>query len=297
MRFGFVLPNNWGLEDPRDVIEVAALAEHMGFDSVWVNHHILNVGYVLDRLDNRPYYDALTTLTYVASLTKTVRLGTSVLVLPYLNPLVLAKSLATLDVLSGGRVTVGVGVGALRPESDALGADYRRRGAYTDESLDVIKALWTQAEPSHEGDFYSFSGVKFSPKPAQRPHPPIWIGGGSKAALRRAARLGDGWHPTDLSPEQMAAGLDYMRARLDSSGRNPSKVALSVRLELDVTGPDDVVGRGPMIGPPERLLESAEAYGRVGVEEMVLSVSTNDVDRIRRVMEAFATDVMPRARG
>ena len=151
MRFGFVLPNNWGLEDPRDVMDIAVLAEQMGFDSVWVNHHLLNVGYVLDRLDDRPYYDALTTLTFVASLTKNVRLGTSVLVLPYLNPLVLAKSVATLDVLSGGRLTMGVGVGALRVESDALGADYHRRGAYTDESLAVMKALWTQPSRAIKG--------------------------------------------------------------------------------------------------------------------------------------------------
>ena len=144
MKFGFVIPNNWGLQDPGDVIDVATKAEQMGFNSVWVNHHVLHAGYVVERLDDRPYYDALTTLTYVAALTKRVRLGTSVLVLPYLNPVVLAKSLATLDVLSGGRLTVGVGVGALPQESDALSADYAHRGAYTDESISVMKALWTQ---------------------------------------------------------------------------------------------------------------------------------------------------------
>ena len=153
------------------------------------------------------------------------------------------------------------------------------------------------AEPSYQGDFYLFSSVKFSPKPSQRPHPPIWIGGGSKAALRRAARLGDGWHPTDLSPEQMAGGVDYLKAQLDLNGRSLSEMALSIRLELEVTGPDDTAGQGPMIGTPERLLESVEAYRRVGVEEIVLSVSTADVDRIRRVVEAFATRVISRARG
>ena len=295
MRFGLVLPNNWGLEDPQDMLDIAVAAEHLGFDSVWVNHHVLNVGYVLDRLDNRPYYDTLTVLTYVAGLTSTVRLGTSVLVVPYLNPLVLAKSLATLDVLSGGRLTVGVGVGALRPESDALGADFRRRGAYTDESLKIMKALWTQEEPSFDGEFHSFSGIKFSPKPAQTPHPPMWVGGNSRAALRRAARLGDGWHPTDLSSEEMSNSVEYLRARLDSVGRGQSEVALSVRLELDVRGPGEAGAPGPMIGTPDRLLRSVERYRDVGVRELVLSVSTAYVGRINRMMEAFASKVMRRA--
>ena len=296
MRFGFVLPNNWGLEDPQDVLDVAVTAEQMGFDSVWVNHHVLNVGYVLDRLDNRPYYDTLTVLTYVAARTKTVRLGTSVLVLPYLNPLALAKSLATLDVLSGGRLTVGVGVGALKQESDALGADFNRRGAYTDESLRIMKALWTQPDPSHRGDLYSFSGVKFSPKPAQRPHPPIWVGGNSPAALRRAALLGDGWHPTELSPEEMSHSVEYLKARLDVAARAPSDIALSVRLELDVRSPGETGAPGPMMGTPDRLLKSMERYRNVGVHEIALSVSTADVGRINRMMEAFASKVMQRAR-
>ena len=296
MRFGFVVPHNYGLARPEDVTRVAVLGEELGYDSVWVNHHVLHAGYVLDRLGDKPYYDALTVLTYASAMTSHVRVGTSVLVLPYLNPIVLAKTLATLDVLSGGRAIAGVGVGALRAESDALGMDFERRGAFADESIALIKELWTAADPSFRGEFFSLSGVKLSPKPAQKPHPPIWIGGQSNAALRRVARLGDGWHPTTISPEQLGERLAYLRARLDESARDLADVPISVRLEMDVLSAG-APQRGPMEGSPDHLLRSVDTYASSGVGEMVLTVSTDEMPRVERVMEAFATQVMPRASG
>ena len=294
MRFGIILPNNWGLEDPQDVLDVATRAEDLGFDSVWVNQHVFNVGFVFERLGTRPYYDPLTVLTYVASLTKRVRLGTSVLVLPYLQPMVLAKTLATLDVMSGGRTIAGVGVGGLRPEFDALGCDFSERGAYSDESIDVMKTLWTEEEPAFDGRFFHFSGVRFSPKPAQRPHPPIWIGGQSRAAMRRTALRADGWHPTGLTPDEMANRLDYLKAQVESAGRAMEEISLSARAELDVR--DSPLGdkAGPMEGAPDELVEAIEAYAEIGVEEMVFSVGTPDPKRILSVMDAFASSVMPR---
>lgn len=296
MRFGFVVPHNYGLMRPEDVTRVAVRAEERGFDSVWVNHHVLHAGYILDRLGDKPYYDALTVLTYASALTSRVRLGTSVLVLPYLNPIVLAKTLATLDVLSGGRVIAGVGVGGLRHESDALGKDFERRGAYTNESIAIMKELWTAADPAFDGEFFRFSGVKFSPKPVQKPHPPVWIGGQSNAALRRVARLGDGWHPTAITPGQLGERLDYLRARLQESGRTMADVTVSVRAELDVLAAGSE-RRGPMQGASDHLLTSVESYAAVGVNEMILAVSTDDSSRIDRVMEAFATRVMAKAGG
>ena len=297
MRFGFIIPNNWGLEDPQDVVAIAVEAEQLGFHSVWVNHHVLHAGYILDRLGDRPYYDALTVLTYVAALTRDIRLGTSVLVLPYLNPISLAKTLATLDILCTGRLTLGVGVGMLRSESDALGSDFSRRGAYADESIEVMKELWTQETPSFDGSFYTFSGMKFSPKPLQKPHPPIWIGGSSRAALRRAARLGDGWHPTGLSPEDVAGHARYLEAQVEAAGRNMSEIRLSVRVELEIMDSPQTGPQGPITGTPEQLVSAIEAYAEVGVSEIVLSVSTADVDRIRRSMDSFAEAVIPLAGG
>lgn len=299
MKFGFIIPHNWGLEDPQDVLRIAPKAEGLGYNSVWVNHHVLNAGYILERLGNKPYYDALTTLTYAAALTRNVRLGTTVLVLPYLNPLVLAKALATLDVFSGGRLTVGVGVGALKHESDSLGSDYHKRGAYADESIAIMKELWTSEDPNFSGRFFSFSGAKFSPKPLQKPHPPILIGGTSDAALRRVARLGGGWHPNRLSPDELAAAIERLKAHLDSAGRSMAEISLAVRYELDVLATEQAETkapeRGPMVGTADQLLRMIEAYEGLGVQEMIFQVSSSDSARINRIMDTFAERVMPRS--
>ncbi len=294
MKFGFVIPQNWGLPNPQDVIEIGERAEELGYDSVWVNHHILNVGYIHDRLEDRPYYDALTVLTWVAARTERVRLGTTVLVLPYLNPLALAKTVATLDVMSGGRVSLGVGVGMLREENDALGSDFSTRGAYADESIEIMRDLWTSDDPRHSGRFFDYGGFEFSPKPAQTPGVSILIGGMSRAAMRRAARLGDGWHPNGGSPEELKAAFDGVRAMAESFGRDPNDISLVVRAELDVLDAPADDPPSPMIGAPDQILDGIEAYRAIGASEIVLQVSTDDVERIRRVQEAFADRVLRR---
>ena len=288
MKFGFIIPHNFGLDDPDDVVNIGTTAEELGFDSVWVNHHILNVGYIFDRLGSKPYYDAITVLTWVAAHTERVRLGTTVLVLPYLNPLVLAKTLATLDVMSRGRLDVGVGVGALKPESDALGSVYGTRGRYTDESINIMRELWTSEDPEYDGEFYSFSEVKFSPKPAQKPGPPILVGGISRPALRRAATLGDGWHPLRPSMTELADNIQVIRRIATEARRDPSEIEVSVRTELDVTDSPSDGEASTMIGTVDQLRSTIEQYEELGVSELVLSVSTNDVDRILRTQDRFA---------
>ena len=288
MKFGFIIPHNFGLDDPDDVVNIGTTAEELGFDSVWVNHHILNVGYIFDRLGSKPYYDAITVLTWVAAHTERVRLGTTVLVLPYLNPLVLAKTLATLDVMSKGRLNVGVGVGALKPESDALGSVYGTRGRYADESINIMRELWTSEDPEYDGEFYSFSEVKFSPKPAQKPGPPILVGGISRPALRRAATLGDGWHPLRPSMTELADNIQVIRRIAMEARRDPSEIEVSVRTELDVTDSPSDGEASTMIGTVDQLRSTIEQYEELGVSELVLSVSTNDVDRILRTQDRFA---------
>ena len=294
MKFGYVTPQNWGVPDPDDVIGLAVRAEQLGYDSVWVNHHVLNVGYIYDRLQDRPYYDALTTLTWIAARTERVRLGTTVLVLPYLNPLVLAKTVATLDVMSRGRVTLGVGVGMLREENEALGSDFSTRGAYADESIEVMRELWAADDPEYRGRFFNFGGFKFSPKPAQRPSVPILIGGTSRAALRRCARLGDGWHPNGGTIEELAGSVQTLRRMWRDEGRDPADLQLVVRCEMDVldTASDDP--STPMIGTETQLLRRIAAFEELGVSELVLGVGTDDTDRIRRIQEAFADRVIRR---
>ena len=294
MKFGFVIPQNWGLANPQDVVDIGVLAEELGYDSVWVNHHILNIGYIRERLEDRPYYDALTVLTWVAARTERVRLGTTVLVLPYLNPLVLAKTVATLDVMSGGRVSLGVGVGMLREENDALGSDFTTRGAYADESIRVMRDLWTSEDPAHSGRFFDYDGFKFSPKPIQQNGVPILIGGMSRAAMRRAATLGDGWHPNGGSLADLPSRIAQLRAMCEANGRDPNEVELVIRGELDVleTASDDA--STPLVGSADQIRASVEAYAEMGVSELVMQVSGGDPDHISRVQRTFAEQVLQR---
>ena len=270
MKFGFVLPNNWGLADVADVVALAPLAEECGFDSVWVNHHVLNVGYIADRLDTRPYYDALTVLTWAASLTERVKLGTSVMVLPYLHPMVLAKQFATLDRLSGGRVIAGVGVGSLPEENDLLGVPYESRGADANEDIEIMTVLWGSAEASHSGPRYTFEQLKTGPQPLQDPLP-VWIGGSGNPAQRRAARYGHGWHPM-CSVDGLARRMPGFTETLAAQGRDRASIVVAPRIGLDAL-PDAA---------------SVEAWREAGADQLIVGTVGHDVDRIKRDLDRVA---------
>ncbi len=271
MKFGYVVPNNFGVEQPTQLVELAVLAESLGFDSVWVNHHIFNAGYVHDRLGMAPYHDALVTLAWIGAATQSIRIGTSVLVMPYLHPMVLAKELATLDQLCGGRLIVGLGVGS-NPEEHALldVVPYADRGRYSDEFIAVLKNLWTSPRSSFSGEFFHFSNAVSSPKPQQRPHPPIWVGGNRPPALRRVARFADGWHALNLSPDSVAKRLARLTTAAESAGRERPP-AVSVRLDIGALTPETVA-----------------AYAAVGVTELVVSLASGDVDANILALEQFA---------
>ena len=238
MKFGVTIPNNWGIEDPKQVLALGPLAEELGFDSVWVMDHLFNNGYIRERLEAKPYYHPLATLSYLSATTQKVLLGTSVLVLPYHNPVELAKYAATLDQMSGGRVTLGVGVGAMTEEFEALGISTRQRGSLTNECIAIMKELWTNQDPSYHSRRWSFSDLKFSPKPVQKPHIPLWIGGSSPGALKRAATVGDGWHPSGLSAEDYSISRRQVQELAAAAGRKPSSLTWSARGG----------GRGPWYG-------------------------------------------------
>src|SRR5688572_24603739 len=245
MRIGFSLHNNQGIEDVHALVELAVRAESLGFESVWAHDHVFNVGHVLDRIGGRPYYEPLTLLSYVAARTTRVRLGTSVLVLPYHNPIRLAKTAATLDVLSGGRLILGVGVGAIEKEMQAMGNAFKERGAFSDEAIAVMRTLWRDEDPRFDGTWSQFADMKFSPKPRQQPIP-IVIGGVSRPAIRRAARLGDGWQPLGLSPEALGEGMATLREELRACGRDPAAVPVSLTLSLTESRPRrHALGTGP----------------------------------------------------
>ena len=293
MKIGYSLSNNQGMEDIQGVIDLAARCEDLGFDSVWASEHIFNVSYVYDRIGDKPYYEPLTVLTYVAAKTSTIGLGTSVLVLPYHNPIRLAKVAATLDVLSGGRVMLGVGVGVIEEELEAMGSPFAERGAITDETIAIMKELWTKEDPSYQGKYHSFSGMKFTPKPVQKPHIPIIIGGTSKAAIRRAARSGAAWHPTALSPEVLAQGMEYLKEQVVTAGRDPSEVEVSVSAAIGSTHNHNRYSLGE---DPEEVLERAQKYQEMGVGRLVVSPNTRDQSQLRPIMEMIAEVVIPAVR-
>jgi len=300
MQFGVTIPNNWGIADPQQVLGLGPLAEELGYDSVWVMDHLFNTGYIRQRLEDKPYYHPLATLSYLAATTKRVRLGTSVLVLPYHNPVELAKYTATLDQMSGGRVTLGVGVGGMGEEFEALGIPMPRRGALTNECIAIMKELWTNPNPSYRSRRWSFDNVLFSPKCLQRPHIPLWIGGSSPGALKRAATMGDGWHPSGVSPEEFALGRQEVRRLAAEAGRNPDSLAWSARVEVEIGGgPSSARASGRSRVPGEdtdQLMGAIAAYQSAGVEHLVLALNSGDVGRLTQTMERIARRVLPEYR-
>ncbi len=277
MRYGFVVPNNFGVTDAHSVAAVGVCAEELGFDSVWVNHHILNVGYVKERVGNKPYQDALVTLTWIAAHTSRVRLGTSVLVLPYLHPMIVAKEAATLDHFSRGRLQLGVGVGSLPEENAALGVPYDTRGAYMNEFLEVMIRLWTEDEASFNGEFFSFESITASPKPLQTPYVPIYVGGNRPPALRRVAKFGTGWHPMLVSPDGIRKRFPTIEEEAQKLSR-PVPSEIQVRLDMSAVTPDAVA-----------------EYSAAGATDLVMSLNTDDVGEIERELQRFAGEMIQRS--
>ena len=295
MRFGFCVPNNQGIEDPAELLELARLAEQLGYDSVWVSEHLFHASYVAERLGQRPYHEALTILSIIAAATTRVRLGTSVLVLPWHHPARLAKTLATIDQLSRGRVTLGVGVGAAPDEYQALGVPYEARGAITDETLQALLELWSGGTPDFQGQRYRFRDLPFSPKPAQKPHPPVWIGGNSRAALRRVTSLGDGWHPLSLSPAELAPKTEQLREALRNADR-PDDLPIAVRVVLEFL--DTPHARPPeerrtCRGTQKEITETVRAYMAAGATDLILDTNTPDLQKTRTHMQRFLKEIPP----
>jgi probable F420-dependent oxidoreductase len=236
-------------------------------------------------------------MAFIAGKTRRLRLVSSVMILPHRNPVVTAKTLATIDVLSNGRVTVGVGVGWLREEFQALGApDFDRRGAVSDEYLRIFKALWTQSPASFEGKYYRFDEIRCLPAPVQKPHPPIWVGGHSPAALRRVARYGDGWHPVGanpavpLRPAELRASLDELYRLTEKEGRDPRALTISfkapvydARQALDAGGTE----RRPFSGSPAQIADDVATYARLGVSELIFDFRSDSLGESLSRMERF----------
>ena len=237
----------------------------------------------------------------VAGATERLRLVTSVLVLPYRNPVLTAKMVASLDVLSGGRLTLGVGVGWLKEEFEALDSpDFERRGAVTDEWIAIFKQLWSRSPASFSGQFYRYADIRSEPFPLQKPHPPLWVGGHSRAALRRTARHGDGWHPvgaiaaSPLPPQEMRAHLETLKRMTDAEGRDFSALTISYKAPLYDTGiPDRDGTRRSFSGSADEIADDIRSFAAIGVHELIFDFRGQSIAESTGRLQRFAAEVMP----
>jgi probable F420-dependent oxidoreductase len=291
MKFGVVLPI-WQLS-VREAEALAVRAEDLDLDGVFVPDHILAPPATTQHYGpNWP--DPFSLLAFIAGRTRRIHVGASVIVLPYRNPLVTAKAAATVDQASAGRFIFGVGVGWDEEEFRNLGLPFRQRGAQTDEYLRIIKTAWSADKPSFSGKYLTFSGATFAPRPAQTPHPPIWVGGLpgtiSSPALRRVAQLGDAWHPLALSLDDLEKGIGMIREMAGKAGRS---VGFAPRNMLALADRPKGSGRSAFEGSTDEVAEDVRRIRSLGCEWMTFDLPRGDVAGMTRTMERLAKEVRP----
>jgi probable F420-dependent oxidoreductase len=283
MKIGFGLPNIGPLGSPENVLQVAERAESLAYDSLWTIERLLwpvkpQIPYPVTADGSLPEgykycLDPLDTLTFVAARTKKITLGPSVLDIPYYNPVTLARRLTTIDVLSNGRLRVGLGLGWSKDEMDASGADMKQRGAMADEFLQVLRAIWTTNPVKYQGRFYRVPESYISVKPVQKPHPPIYMAAFAPPALKRLATMADGWNPVAIPVAGMEQMFGMVRQMAKEAGRDPSKLAMVVRANLHITEKPLGADRGIFAGTLDQIREDAQACARIGAHELIYDVT------------------------
>ncbi len=304
MRYGVSLIMRGREATPEAFARLAERAEAFGFDALWASSHVIippqvKSGYVMIPGRKHPpswkecYWEPFTVLGHLAALTRRIRLGTSVTVLPMHNPFEVAKQAAQVDQLSGGRFVLGVGVGWFSEEFEVLQRDYHTRGARTDEALELIRRLWSEEPVSYHGRFYRVEDACFGPKPAQRPGPPVWIAGHSDAALRRTARFADCWHPVRLESDVLRERRQRLNGLLEAAGRDPQSVGTALKTPLvfrdSAPAPAQVITEGR----PRDIAAAISAYARLGVAELVFDFAPETLATALDAMERFSNEVLP----
>lgn len=307
--FSISLQNRGVLARPENLVPLAQRAEALGYDAIWVTDHIV---LPFDSVSRYPYsatgqfvlepggdyLEPIAALSFLAGRTSHIRVGTSVLVVPIRHPLEAAKALATLDVLSEGRLIVGVGAGWLAEEFAALGVPFEDRGARTDEYLRVFKEVWTSPRPRFEGRFVRFADIGAEPKPRQKPYPPIWIGGHGPRALRRVVELGDGWKPVVLrppgllEPDAFAVEVKKLEDLAVARGRDPRSITVAVKIPVRFAGSADTP-RPLMSGAPDQIAGDLAKYRAAGARHFIFDFTTGDVGEMHETLDRFARDVRP----
>ena len=292
MQLGINIANHRDLLSKQYIHTTARLAEELGFDSVWIPDHIIVPRAVEERY-GPVYYDAIAVLAYLAGITSRVLLGTTVLVVPYRHPLVLAKQVASIDQLSEGRVILGVGVGWAEAEFQVLRLPFAERGYRTDEALRLMQTVWTQDAPAFTGTYHTFSDILFQPRPVQHPVP-IWVGGNGRAALRRTAEFASGWHPIDLPPARLRESAEALQTLCRNRNVTPPALCprFTVRIQEQAAGDT----RRFMEGNAAQIIDDVLQVKALGATHVVLSTQTNDMARFRWEVETLAREVVPRVR-
>jgi probable F420-dependent oxidoreductase len=286
MRYGVHVNSGAAVTDPRVLHDLGQMAEDLDYESILIGDHVtpprkITTPFPL-KLEHPPWQvyqehpwpDCFVLLSFLAAATQQVRLGTSVIILPYRHPLVVAKMVATLDRLSGGRMICGVGIGWLREEFGFLGVPFAERAAMSEEYVAVMKAVWADPHPRYTGRYVTIDqDVNFGPLPVQQPHPPLWVGGNSPAALRRVARWGDGWQPVALSPPRIQQKLGQLRTLMDEAGRDFGQLEITTLTGVTVT------------------VEEARAYQAAGIQTLYMLTTSDQPRELLAQVRQFAGTV------
>jgi probable F420-dependent oxidoreductase len=286
MKVGLFAPLANPFATPEYIATLGPAAEERGFHSLWVAEHVVLFD---DYASSYPYaadgripaggqsgiFEPFTSLAYLAAVTSTIRLGTGICLVPQRNPVYTAKEVAAVDWLSNGRVDFGVGLGWLREEFDAVAAPFPRRGARCDSYIEVMRTLWEDEISKHHDEFYDLAACRQFPKPVQKPYPPIHVGGESDAALRRVAKLGQGWYGFNLLPDAVPERLAFLDKQLADNGRTRSEVEVSISPYLLGASPDDI-----------------KRYGDAGVDQLILLLIAFDQARLLETLDVLTETVV-----
>ena len=292
MEIGCHLPTQGPVATREALLTFAREAERRDIASLWVSDHVVfprtatgsYPGGRFPHPPDQPYLEPVAVLAAAAVCTMRARIGASVFILGHRHPVVMAKMLTTIDALSNGRLICGVGVGWWKEELDILGAPFHARGRQADEILRVFKELWTNDKPAFEGEFFRFRDIGFAPKPVQKPHPPIWVGGDSPGAFRRVVTLGDGWHATNKTPAELRDALTRLRAAADAARRPFETIALSLRFALR----DELLAQGS-----QAVVDRLGEYKQLGLGHVMLDFRRDDLARMLEILDLVAGTIRP----
>jgi probable F420-dependent oxidoreductase len=306
MKFGVFLPVSGRAASRATLMQAAQQAERLGYDSVWSADRIIipweiKTTYPYSKEatfivpPDRPFFEPLTCLAFLAGCTEKIMLGMSVMVMPYRHPLYWAKIATTIDQLSNGRLVMGVGVGWMQEEFEAMGAPFKERGHVSDEQLRLLERLWTDEHISFHGDHYNFDDIAFSPKPFQKPRIPIWVGGEGKLAQRRAGTYGDAWFPyfVRITPKDLSERFENVRRVAREAGRDPDQIAFACCLPIELTETNVPQEEDYLKGTTEQIREALKKFQEVGVAHIGLQFMIPHYPERQKQIEWFAKEVLP----